>query len=172
MVATVRILLWRRWERLARQAAMPRSRAAKAASIVMAEQHEAAEPPGMKEDSGKAVESASADVAPPSDAQAAAADAQAAAAAAAARQAEQGAVASSAAGAALAAAGSMAGSTSQASNSSSRLRPSSLKKLHSRACFVWKFKPADFHEWGASGWLMEFAICLVQALWPNLGALG
>lgn len=169
MVATVRILLWRRWERLARQAAMPRSRAAKAASIVMADQHEAAEPPGLKEGSGKDVEPPSADGAPPSDVQAAAADAQAAAAAAAAGQAEQGTADSSPAGASLAAAASMAGSASQASSSGSQLRPSSLKKLQSRARFVWKFKPADFHEWGASGWLMEFAICLVQALWPNLG---
>lgn len=172
MVATVRILLWRRWERLARQAAMPRSRAAKAASIVMADQHEAAEPPGLKEGSGKDVEPPSADGAPPSDVQAAAADAQAAAAAAAAGQAEQGTADSSPAGASLAAAASMAGSASQASSSGSQLRPSSLKKLQSRARFVWKFKPADFHEWGASGWLMEFAICLVQALWPNLVTRG
>jgi hypothetical protein len=158
-VAAARVLMWRRWERLARQAAMPRSRAAlAAATVVAAEREAAAELPGSKHDSGKVEEpaNASADTRSPGGAPAAAADVQAAAAA---WQAEQGAAASVPAGASL-----------PAAVGGSRLRPRSLQKLKSTARFVWKFQPADIYEWGITGWLMELGICLVQALWPNLGA--
>ena len=164
LVAAARILLWRRWERLDRQTAMPRSRAALAASTVLAMAQEAA-PNGLKEGSGKVVEPAAADDLPPGDARAAV-DAAAAAAAAAAGQAEQGAAASGSAGTA-----SAVGGDSPATASGSKRRAHSLQKLKSRARFVWRWQPADIHELGATGWLMELAICMTQALWPNLGAL-
>lgn len=164
LVAAGRIWLWRRWERLARQAAMPRSRAALAASKVLAAGHGEAEPSGLKEGSGKVEEPApaSANGAPAGDALEAAASA-----AAAAGQAEAGTAASAPAGAPSAAAGS---DSPAGAAEPSKLRPRSLQRLKSRARFVWKFKPADIHEWGVTGWLMELGICLVQALWPNLGA--
>lgn len=156
LLAMFRIMLWRRWDRWARAETLKRSATAALAAAVGAEvAQEAVEAAGPKDGSGKA------DVAPTP-----ASGAQAAVELAAADRLESGAAAGAAESAA---AGAASQAAAPGSGQDSRSR---LVRLRSRARNLWSFRPAGSRDWGLRKWLVEAAICVAQALWPNLGERG
>lgn len=149
LLAMCRIMLWRRWDCWAHAETLRRSATAALAAAVAAEvPQEPAEAAGPKEGSGKA-EVALAPLAGSGQA----------AAGLAADQAESGATAGAEAGAVPPAAAQGGG----------RDFRSRLLRLRERALYMWSFRPAGSRNRGLRFWLVEAAICVAQALWPNLG---